>query len=157
MQRDKCKAILDVSCGMMDDQIDQRIAPQRKKSNGFALYEVLLGVTVFVIGVLALGRAVQNCLNASALSAEDGRVRQILSNRMAEIQATPGNPDSAKESKVETGYGMVKLIQKTTPAQLTEQDGVELTGIQLVTLTVQWSRGGVAQSKNIEFYVYRGS
>ena len=65
-------------------------------SAGFALYEVLIGVLVFSIGVIALGRAVENCLNASTLSAEEERVRQILSNRMAEIQTTPGIPDATK-------------------------------------------------------------
>ena len=54
---------------------------------GFALYEVLLGVTIFAVGLLALGRAVENCLNASMLNAEEERVRQILSNRMAEIRS----------------------------------------------------------------------
>jgi Tfp pilus assembly protein PilV len=128
----------------------------RKRSIlGFALYEVLLGVTVFVIGVLALGRAVENCLNASTLNAEEDRVRQILSNRMLEIQVTPGVPDAAKESKIDTGYGVVKLGQKTAPAKLTEQDGTELNGLNLVTLTAQWTRGGVTQAKSIEFYVYR--
>jgi Tfp pilus assembly protein PilV len=128
---------------------------QRRSRLGFALYEVLLGVTVFVIGVLALGRAVQNCINASTLSAEDSRIRQILSNRMAEIQAAPGVPDSSKESKVDTGYATVKLIQKTVPAQLTEEDGVELNGVNLVTLRAEWERGGVMQSESIQFYVYR--
>lgn len=121
----------------------------------FALYEVLLGVTIFVIGVLALGRAVGNCLTASSLSAEENRVRQILSNRMAEIQATPGFPDAAKELKVDTGYGMAKLLQKSVPAQLKEDDGVELNGVNLVTLKVEWTRGGVNQSESIQFYVYR--
>jgi hypothetical protein len=74
---------------------------------------------------------------------------------MAEIQATPGVPDSAKESKVDTGYGMVKLIQKTAPAQLTEEDGVELNGVNLVTLKAEWDRGGVPQSESVQFYVYR--
>ena len=128
---------------------------RRRRRGGFALYEVLIGVTVFVIGVLALGRSVQNCLTASTLTAEDSRIRLILANRMAEIQATPGVPDSAKENKVDTGYGMVKLIQKTVPAQLTEEDGVELTGVNLVTLKAQWDRGGVTQSESIQFYVYR--
>ncbi|MEY2487789.1 MAG: hypothetical protein QOG67_623 [Verrucomicrobiota bacterium] len=125
------------------------------RRKGFALYEVLLGVTIFVIGVLALGRAVGNCLTASSLSAEENRVRQILSNRMAEIQATPGFPDAAKELKVDTGYGMAKLIQKSVPAQLTEDDGVELNGVNLITLRVEWTRGGVNQSESIQFYVYR--
>jgi hypothetical protein len=112
-------------------------------------------VTVFVVGVLALGRAVENCLTASTLTAEDSRIRLILANRIAEIQTAPGAPDSAKESKVDTGYGVVKLIQKTTPAQLTEEDGVELNGVTLVTLKAEWVRGGVTQSESVQFYVYR--
>ena len=64
----------------------------------FALYEVLLGIGIFALGVLALGRAVENCLNASTLNAEENRVRQILSNRMAEVQATPGPPIRRKNS-----------------------------------------------------------
>src|ERR1043166_5733614 len=86
---------------------------RRRSGRGFALYEVLIGLTIFVIGVITLGRAVQNCITASTLAAEDSRVRQILANRMAEIQATPGFPDSAKEMKVDTGYGVIKLIQKS--------------------------------------------
>jgi len=121
----------------------------------FALYEVLMGLAIFALGVLALGRAVQNCMNASTLNAEENRVRQILSNRMAEVQATPGFPDAAKEFTVDTGYGMVKLIQKSAPADLEENNGVPLAGVNLVTLTAKWTRGGADQSQRIEFYVYR--
>jgi Tfp pilus assembly protein PilV len=126
-----------------------------QRSNGFALYEVLLGVAIFAVGVLALGRAVENCMNASMLNAEEDAVRQILSNRMAEIQAARGAPDSAKEDKVDSGYGMVKLLQKSAPAELTEPNNTQLNGINLVILTAQWQRGGVSQSKQIKFYVYR--
>jgi Tfp pilus assembly protein PilV len=129
--------------------------PGKNRRRAFALYEVMLGVIIFVIGVLALGRSVENCLNASTLSAEDDRVRQLLSNRMSEIQATPGPPDEAKEFKIDTGYGEVKLMQKSVPANLTEEDGTELTGVRVVTLTAQWTRGGITQSRNLEFYVYR--
>ncbi len=122
--------------------------------NGFALYEVLIGLAIFAVGVLALGRAVENCLNASTLNAEEDRVRQILSNRMAEIQATPGFPDSASELKIDTGYGVVKVVQKSVPAGLKE-DNIELAGINLVTLTAQWSRSGAKQSRQLQFYVYR--
>jgi hypothetical protein len=48
----------------------------------FALYEVLLGLLIFAIGIIALGRAVNNCMNASVLSTDDARVREILANRM---------------------------------------------------------------------------
>jgi hypothetical protein len=121
----------------------------------FALYEVLLGVTIFVIGVLALGRSVENCLNATTLSEADDRVRLVLSNRMAEIQVTPGMPDESKETKVDTGFGVVTLAQKSGPANLKDDEDLELPGIQLVTLTAQWTQRGVRQSRKLEFYVYR--
>lgn len=121
----------------------------------FALYEVLLGLAIFALGVLALGRAVENCLNASTLNAEESRVRQILANRMAEVQTTPGPPDQSKEFEVDTGYGIVKVIQSSAPAGLQEDNGAQLTGINRVTLTAKWTRSGAQQSQQIEFYVYR--
>jgi len=126
------------------------------KRAAFALYEVLLGLAIFSIGVLALGRSVQNCLNASGLSAEEDRVRQILSNRMAEIQATPGYPDNKKETKMATGYGDIVLVQRSVPAALKGDNNTELNGLNLVTLTAEWKRNGVAQTRRVQFYVYRG-
>src|SRR6266568_2961508 len=127
----------------------------RRSKKGFALYEVLMGLAIFALGVLALGRAVQNCLNASTLSAEENRVRQILANRMAEVQTAHEPPDPAKEFTVDTGYGMVKLIQKSAAAELEENNGVQLAGVNRVTLTAKWTRGGAEQLQQIEFYVYR--
>ena len=122
----------------------------------FALYEVLIGVTIFVVGVFALGRSVENCMNATALSAQEDRVRQILANTMAEIQATPGPPDQQREINVKTAYGPVKVVQKSAPAGLQNDENVEISGINRVSLTAEWSRGGIAQSRQLEFYVYRG-
>src|SRR4029453_9775999 len=127
----------------------------RKFRRGFALYEVLLGITIFALGVIALGHAVENCLNASTINAEEDVVRQILSNRMAEIQARKAVPEDSKEFTINSNYGGVKVVQKTTGAELTEPDNTLLNGIYLVTLTAQWQQGGVPQSKRIQFYVYR--
>jgi hypothetical protein len=128
---------------------------RRKFHRAFALYEVLLGITIFALGVIALGHAVENCLNASTINAEEGVVRQILSNRMAEIQAAKVIPDDAKEFKVPSNYGAIKVVQKTAAAGLTEPDNTLLDGIYLVTLTAQWQQGGVPESKQVTFYVYR--
>jgi Tfp pilus assembly protein PilV len=128
---------------------------RNKSALGFALYEVLLGLTIFVIGVLALGRAVENCLNASALSEEENRVRQLLANRMAEVQTSPVHPDADKEDKVDTGYGVVRLIQKAAPEELVDQDNTIVSGITRVTLRAEWSRNGAKQNKQLVFYVYR--
>src|SRR6266403_4303721 len=159
MQRGEPKRTLDSGHWILDAAMKHQVSTIRQRRAlgrlGFALYEVLLGVAIFAVGVLALGRAVENCMNASMLNAEEDAVRQILSNRMAEIQAARGAPDSAKEEKVDSGYGMVKLLQKSASAELTEPNNTQLSGINLVILTAQWQRGGVSQSKQIKFYVYR--
>ena len=127
----------------------------RNIHRAFALYEVLLGITIFALGVIALGHAVENCLNASTINAEEDVVRQILSNQMAEIQAAQDVPDDAKEFKVDSNYGAIRVVQKTAAAEMTEPDNTLLNGIYLVTLTAQWQRGGILQSTQIRFYVYR--
>ena len=127
----------------------------KRLARAFALYEVLLGMAIFCVGVLVLGRAVENCLKATNISAEDDRVRQVLANRMAEIQVAPGFPDESKETKIDTGYGGVTLIQKAGPAGLRDEQGLEMSGITRVMLTVEWGRGRQLQSRKIEFYVYR--
>jgi len=132
--------------------------PRRKVQNArgaFALYEVMIGVAIFVIGVISLGRAVENCLNASTISAEEKAVQQILADRMGEVQAAPTVPDAQKEFKVNSSHGIVRLVQKTVPAGLTEPGNTLLNGISLVTLTARWQHAGVPQSKQIQFYVYR--
>src|SRR5947209_5649235 len=109
-----------------------------RRTRGFALYEVLIGLTIFVVGTLALGRSVSNCMNASALSEQEERVRRVLANRMAEIQATPGMPDEKKETNIDTGFGQVKLIQKSAPAGLKNEKDIELSGVTRVSLTAEW-------------------
>jgi Tfp pilus assembly protein PilV len=136
--------------------MEARRSRRRSKSKyAFALYEVLLGVAIFALGVIALGRAVENCINASSISAEENVVRQLLSDRMAQVQAASAVPDAEKEFKIKTGYGRVIVTQKTAPAALTEPDNTLITGINLVTLTARWEHAGVPQSKQIQFYVYR--
>lgn len=127
----------------------------RPAPRAFALYEVLIGVAIFAVGILALGRSVDNCMTASALSDDEERVRLILANRMAEIQATPGKPDDAKETTIDTDFGAVKVMQKSAPAGLKDEQDLEISGINAVTLTASWIRRGVEQSRSIGFYVYR--
>ena len=132
-----------------------RIRRRPRSKYAFALYEVLLGLAIFALGVISLGRAVQNCLNASTISAEENVMRQVLSDRMAQVQAASGVPEAEKEFKLKTSYGRVILTQKAAPAALTEPDNTVITGINLVTLTAHWDHAGVPQSTQIQFYVYR--
>jgi hypothetical protein len=159
-------------------------SPRNGRRLGFALLEVMIGVAIFALGIVALGRAVENCINAGSITTEEERIRQILADQMAILQTRPGRPEeSPRPIEVESGYGKVKLTQKTMPARLEEEEGAELQGIYLITLTAEWmgNRGrqpevvhhvertnnvtsqwiratdgaNALQTRTIEFYVYR--
>jgi hypothetical protein len=159
MRRADFNKILDAGSWMLDSEIENRGSGTQNRlmarKSGFALYEVLMGVAIFAFGVLALGRAVENCLNASTLNAEEQRVRLILANRMAEVQTTPGPPEPAKEFTVDTGYGNVKLIQTAADAGLKDDNGAQISGLHRILLTAKWTRAGADQTEQVEFYVYR--
>ena len=74
---------------------------------------------------------------------------------MAEIQASSGLPDTSKETKIDTGYGEVKLIQRSVPADLQDDKGLEMGGMIRVALSVRVDSRPHQSIKKIEFYVYR--
>ena len=78
----------------------RRLRRRSRSKYAFALYEVLIGVAIFALGVIALGRAVENCINASTISTEENVVRQILSDRIAQVQAASAVHDAEKEFKI---------------------------------------------------------
>ena len=56
------------------------------------------------------------------------------------------HPDPKKEEKIDTGYGIVRLIQKTVPEEFENPITQSLTGITRVTLTADVvARRGAAE------------
>ncbi len=119
---------------------------------GFLLFEAVLAVLIFSIGVLALGRCVENCLRADLIKEENSRAMLVLENATAAIEAnaTPLS-DSATEELKGRYAGMVL---KTTRKPLNEKNekGQDIFGINVVTLEVAWKSGGETQSRALTFY-----
>src|SRR5205823_8553433 len=70
-----------------------------RHSAAFVLLEVMLGVLIFSIGVLALGQCVNNCIAAESARNDDQRARLALENRMAEIEAGEVETTKAQTDK----------------------------------------------------------
>lgn len=126
----------------------------RSGEASFILFEVLLGVLIFAVGVLALGRSVGNCLLAETVREENQRARWALENRLAEIEYGGVEFREDREDKLEGEFAGFKLKQTRRPAGLRDEEDRELTGIELVTLVVSWESGGLPQSQEISCYVY---
>lgn len=124
------------------------------RTRAFILFEVIIAVAMFTIGVLVLGECVQNCLAAEVDKQNEVRIRRILENRMSEIQA--GAVPLADEA-TEDLKGMFKGMTLTTtrePLEFKNENEEELENLFLVKTKVTWkTSSGETDSRAIEFYV----
>jgi len=121
----------------------------------FVLIEVMLGVMIFALGVLALGRCVNNCVTAETMRQETERARLALENRMAEVEA--GQIATNKDISEDMGDSFPGMTVKQTrqPVVAKNEKNEVINGLYQVTLEVDWTSGNEPQSKQISFYVLR--
>ena len=121
---------------------------------GFVLLEAMIAVAVFSIGVLALGRCVQNCIVAERAKVEDEHARRFLMNRMAEIEH--GSVVLQDKATEELKGAFAGMVLKTTrvPLKKKNEKKQELPGLFVVTLELAWKSNGQDQSKDLTFYVF---
>jgi len=124
-------------------------------SRGFLLLETLVGVSIFAIGVLVLARCLNHCIDAELIKRQDQIARQVLENRMAEIEGgAVAVEDTPKEEKLEGRFAGFTLRQSRTKLDLKNEDDEELAGLYAVTLQTSWAIPGGVQSKELHFYVF---
>jgi hypothetical protein len=131
------------------------VAPRQRQS-GFMLLEAMLAVTIFALGVITLGRCVNQCVGAERLKQEDGLARRLLENRWAEIESNVGVlPTEATEQFDETSpFHNIKLHVVSEPLELMNENDEKVEGIYNVTLTAIWVSDGEEQTKELSFYFY---
>lgn len=126
-----------------------------RRRAAFVLLEVMLGVAIFSIGVIALGRCFNNCLNAEMVRAEDQRARLALQNRMAEIESGSVLIDEPKTEPLEGQFTGITLQQSRTALKLKNENGQDLPGLYEVKLAASWTSDRQPQAKELSFYVLR--
>ncbi len=122
------------------------------RRSAFVLFEVMLAVSIFAIGIIALGRCVEQTISADTLKQDDVRARQALENAIALIDAGAVMvPESSTEELKGMFVGM-KLKTSKVPFREKNEDGVEIAGIFTVTVEVLWVHRGEPQSRDISFF-----
>jgi len=122
---------------------------------GFVLMEVMLGVMIFALGVLALGRCVSNCITAEGYREETERARLVLENRMAEVEAGEIAVDKALTQDAGESFPGMTIKQSRRPVVAKDEKGGVIQGIYEVDLEVDWKSGNEPESKALSFYVLR--
>jgi hypothetical protein len=121
----------------------------------FVLFEVMIGVTIFALGVLALGRCVSNCVTAESAREETERARLALENRMAEVEVGEIATDKDLSDDLGDGFPGMTLKQSRHPVNAKNEKNEEITGLYEVDLEVDWTTENQPQSRAISFYVLR--
>ena len=129
--------------------------PPGKTLRAFVLIEVLIGVMIFAIGVLSLGRCVANCIGAEADRQESERARLALENRMAEVEAGEIPTDKERSDDLGDAFPGMTMHQSRHQVAAKDDKGGEILGLYEVDLEVDWTSGNDAESKAISFYVLR--
>jgi Tfp pilus assembly protein PilV len=121
----------------------------------FLLLETMIGVMVFALGMLALARCVERCLDTDNAKAWDERARVALENRMAEIEASAVFFETGKEEKLQGMFEGMTLNQTRTLLRLQDENKKELAGLFKIHLEAVWKEPAGPQSKELTFYVYQ--
>ncbi len=133
-------------------------APRRRRApGGFLLLEVVLATMIFVVGVIALGRCMGNCLAAQNVRGQEDRARLALENRMAEIQASPALPDQEHRSVLQGMFTGITVIERRKTLDVKNEENVPLANLHEITLIAQWpGPHGQTQARTISFTLLRG-
>ena len=127
---------------------------RRPFPHAFVLLEAMIAVAMFSIGVLALGKCVENCIVAEMIKVEDERARRFLSNRMAEIEMGSVVMRDKESEELKGEFEGMTLRTTRVALKKKNEDGKELFGIFAITLELDWKNKGQPRSRDLQFYVY---
>ena len=115
---------------------------------------VLAAVAIFAVGVLALGRCVENCLRAEKYRRQEGLAQRALANYAVQIE-TDALPltDKMTEDLKGAWTGMTMNILRE-PLTLRNEKDQELFGLYKVSLALSWKDGRETIQRGLSFYIY---
>jgi hypothetical protein len=131
------------------------VFPSKRHSAGFVLLECMLAVAIFAMGILALGRCVENCLKAEKFRRDEGLAQLALTNywRQIEAGAVPLTDKSVGEALKGAWEGM-KMSMYREPLALKNEQEQELFGLYQVKLQLSWLSGGEEVVRELQFIYY---
>ena len=119
------------------------------------LFEAMLAVVIFALGVLTLGRCVENCIREEKYRREEAIARRLLANRMTEIFAGAiPLTDKASEKWDKGPWEGMELSTLREPLEFKNEKEQELFGLYQVTLLLKWKSGADLITKELSFTIY---
>ncbi len=125
---------------------------ERRSSNGFVLWEIMLALTIFAVVAVALTTALQQTVETSILLRDESQVRLEMQNLLAE--ATSVKVKLGK-SEVQTGDGRVRYEREIRAVEAKTARGEVLRDLYEIVVKASWKSSGRDRSDSAALVVYQ--
>jgi type II secretory pathway pseudopilin PulG len=133
----------------------KKAALHARRQAGFLLIEVMLAVAIFAVAVIALGRSVENVVEAQVIKEEHEQVRRFLEGKISEIEAgAVPISDTVTTEDIKDWLPGAKLKTKRTQIKRKNEKDQDLFGLYVVDVDLTWKSQGSDQSRSVAFYIY---
>ena len=114
----------------------------------------MLAVAIFALGILALGRCVENCLKAEKYRREESLAMRALANYWRQIEAGAIPLTDKAEEKLKGAWEGMILTMYREPLALKNEEEQELFGLYTVKLQLSWVSGNEPIVREMQFIYY---
>ena len=127
-----------------------------QSQRGFLLLECMLAVAIFAMGVITLGKCVDNCLKAEQFRREEGLAQRALMNYWIQIEAgaIPIAAAAPAPEKLRGAWEGMTMKITQEPLTLTNETDQELFGLYSVKLELSWVSYGETNVRDMDFIIF---
>lgn len=125
---------------------------ERRSSNGFVLWEIMLALIIFAVVAVALTTALQQTVETSILLRDESQVRLEMQNLLAEATSVKVKPG---KSEIQTGDGRVRYEREIRAVEAKTARGEVLRDLYEIAVKASWKSSGRDRSDSAALVVYQ--
>lgn len=125
-----------------------------KRRAGFLLLECMLAVAIFAMGILALGRCVENCLKAEKFRREEGLAQRALANYWVQIEHGHIQISDKYSEPLKGAWTGMTLNVIREPLLIKNEKEQEVFGLYQVKMQLSWPAGTETITREMQFIMF---
>ena len=129
-----------------------KLSPQRHRTGGYILLELIIALTIFSLAVLNLARSLEATLAASNRINRDYAIRIGMRSLVEELRIKTLPEMSV--SRIDEALG-VTYTATTEPVAITTRSGGSLRDLYALTITATDGQGTEPLTDDVTVYVYK--
>jgi prepilin-type N-terminal cleavage/methylation domain-containing protein len=125
-----------------------------QNARGFVLLECMLAVAIFALGILALGRCVENCLKAEKFRREESLAQRALANYWVQVEQGAIPITENVTYPLKGAWDGMSMNVSREPLAIKNEKDQELFGLYQVKLALSWPSNGETIVRELQFFIY---